>query len=246
MRLHRLPSNIAIALTIALSTAACARPSGTGAASSAAPVAASTTPHAASTTVPVPGGCSTPRTTPPDAVGCYHAATRHIGVVSATPLYWHLDRYPTRAAAESARGERGAVAEAHGRVWLFTIAEADWRPAGGERVARVGPLPLVAGRDYTAYWIEGVVPPGARTPAHMHAGPEAWYVVEGTNCLQTPTDTRTASAGESLIIPEGPAMILTGVGQTTRRSLALVVHDASKPWTIPVETFTPAKDCPRE
>lgn len=246
MRLHRLPSNIAIALTIALSTAACARPSGTGAASSAAPVAASTTPHAASTTVPVPGGCSAPRTTPPDAVGCYHAATRHIGVVSATPLYWHLDRYPTRTAAESARGERGAVAEAHGRVWLFTIAEADWRPTGGERVARVGPLPLVASRDYTAYWIEGVVPPGARTPAHMHAGPEAWYVVEGTNCLQTPTDTRTASAGESLIIPEGPAMILTGVGQTTRRSLALVVHDASKPWTIPVETFTPAKGCPRE
>ena len=243
MRQHRLAS--AIVATIVLSSAACARPSA-GPATGAAPAAVAATPHAASTTVPVPGACSTPRTTPPDAVGCHVAATRHIGVVSATPLYWHLDRYPTRAAAESARGERGAVAEAHGRVWLFTIADADWRPTGGERVARVGPLPLVSGRDYTAYWIEGVVPEGARTPAHMHAGPEAWYVLEGTNCLQTPNDVRTARAGESLIIPEGPAMILTGVGPTTRRSLALVVHDSSRPWTIPVETFTPAKGCPEQ
>jgi quercetin dioxygenase-like cupin family protein len=185
-----------------------------------------------------------PRRTPPDSVGCYVVATQQLGVVAATPLYWHLDRYATRAAAESARGDRSVVGEAHRRVWLFTIADADWRPTGGERVARVGPLPLVAGRAYAAHYIEGVVPAGARTPAHTHAGPEAWYVLEGTNCLQTAEDTRVAHAGETLIIPEGPAMILTGVGPTTRRSLALVVHDASKPWTIPVPTFTPAKSCP--
>jgi quercetin dioxygenase-like cupin family protein len=167
-----------------------------------------------------------------------------VGVVSTTPLYWHLDQYPTRAAAESVRGDRSVVAEAHGKVWLFTIAEAEWRPTGGERIARVGPLPLVAGRAYAAHYIEGVVPEGARTPAHTHAGPEAWYVLEGTNCLQTPTETRIARAGESLIIPEGPPMILTGVGATTRHSLAVVVHDASKPWTIRAENFTPAKSCP--
>ena len=245
MRPLRLPVLSFVVLPIVLASNACARPSATMSASSAAPATASNAPHAASTTVPVPGACSTPRTTPPDAVGCYVAATQRIGVVSATPLYWHLDRYATRAAAESARGERGVVAEAHGKVWLFTIAESDWRPTSGERVARVGPLPLVAGRDYSTHYIEGVVPPGARTPAHVHAGPEAWYVLEGTNCLLTPDEARVARAGESLIVPEGPAMMLTGVGQTTRRSLAVVVHDASRPWTIPVQSFTPAKSCPQ-
>ena len=120
--------------------------------------------HVASTTVRVPGGCETRRTGPADAVGCYVAGTEQLGVVSATPLFWHLDSYPTLAAASAARQGRGTVAEAHGRVWLFTIAEAEWRPQGGQRVARVGPLPLVAGRAYAAHYIEGVVPPGATLP----------------------------------------------------------------------------------
>jgi quercetin dioxygenase-like cupin family protein len=143
--------------------------------------------------------------------------------VPATPLYWHRDGYPTLDAAHAARRGRGTVAEAHGRVWLFTIAEADWRPQGGQRVARVGPPPLKPGRAYTAYYIEGVVPQGARTPPHRHAGPEAWYVLEGTNCLETPEGVRTATAGQSLIVPEGPPMVLTGVGPTIRRSMAVIV-----------------------
>ena len=173
-----------------------------------------------------------------------HGHRAGLGVVSATPLYWHLDNYPTVAAATAARQGHGTVAEAHGRVWLFTIAEADWRPQGGQRVARVGPLPLVAGRAYEAYYIEGVVPAGARTPAHRHAGPEAWYVLEGTNCLETPDGVRTASAGETLIVPEGPPMVLTGVGPTTRKSMAVIVHDAAQPWTIVTTGWTPKGACP--
>jgi len=200
--------------------------------------------HAASTTIPVPGGCDRPRTGPADAVGCYALGSELLGAVPATPLFWHLDAYPTRAAAAEAGRGRGTVAEAHGRVWLFTIAEAGWRPEGGERVARVGPLPLTPGRGYVAYYIEGVVPPGARTPAHRHAGPEAWYILEGTNCVETPDGVRTAGAGESLIVPEGPPMVLTGTGTVTRRTLAVIVHDTAQPWTIPAPDWTPKGGCP--
>jgi quercetin dioxygenase-like cupin family protein len=232
-----------VASGVAASLVACA-----GSQSSPATASASATPaavsHVASTTVPVPGACETRRTGPADAVGCYLTGTEQLGVVSATPLYWHLDTYPTVAAATAARQGHGTVAQAHGRVWLFTIAEGEWRPQGGERVARVGPLPLVAGRAYAAYYIEGVVPPGARTPAHRHPGPEAWYVLEGTNCLETPDGVRTASAGETLIVPEGPPMVLTGVGPTTRRSMAVVVHDAAQPWTIVTSGWTPKGACP--
>jgi quercetin dioxygenase-like cupin family protein len=236
-------------LAAALVVVACARSQsrasrGSQPAAAAAPGAAGGT-HVASTTVPVPGGCDTPRTGPADAVGCYLAGTAQLGPAPATPLFWHLDTYPTRAAAEAARGPRGTVVAAHGRTWLFTIAEAEWRPEGGQRVARVGPLPLTPGRVYAAHYLDGVVPPAARTPAHRHAGPEAWYVLEGTNCLETPDGVQTATAGESLIVPEGPAMVLTGVGSAMRRTLALVVHDAAQPWTIPVSDWTAKGNCPR-
>lgn len=240
----RLPS-LMLGAALAAAVQACAR-SQSSSATAGAPAASVANTHVASITVPVPGACETRRTGPSDAVGCYIAGTEQLGVVPATPLFWHLDTYPTLAAASAARqaGGRGTVAEAHGRVWLFTIAEADWRPQSGQRVARVGPLPLVAGRAYAAHYIEGVVPPGARTPAHRHAGPEAWYILEGTNCLETPEGVRTASAGESLIVPEGPPMVLTGVGSTTRRSMAVVVHDAAQPWTILSPDFTPKGACP--
>jgi quercetin dioxygenase-like cupin family protein len=193
----------------------------------------------------VPGRCELPRTGPADAVGCYLAGTEQLGAAPATPLFWHLDSYATRAAAETARRGRGTVAEAHGRVWLFTIADAEWRPEGGQRVARVGPLPLTPGRSYAAHYIEGVVPPNALTPVHRHPGPEVWYILEGTNCLETPDGVRTVGAGESLIVPEGPPMALTGVGTTMRRTLALVVHDAAQPWTKVASDWTPKGACPR-
>jgi hypothetical protein len=55
---------------------------------------------------------------------------------------------------------------------------------------------------------------------------------------------RTAGAGESLIVPEGPPMVLTGVGSALRRTLAVVVHDATQPWTILAADWTPKGSCP--
>ena len=100
--------------------------------------------HVASTTVPVPGGCDVPRTGPADAVGCYVAGTEDLGAAPATPLFWHLDVYPTRAAAEAARRGRGTVAEAHGRVWLFSIAEAG--ECAGVRSTGARPMPSSGAR----------------------------------------------------------------------------------------------------
>ena len=201
--------------------------------------------HVASTNVPVPGRCEEPRTSPPDAVGCHLMGVEPVGAAPATPLFWHIDAFPTRAAAEAARRTGGTVAEAHGRTWLLTVASADWRPAGGSRVARVGPLPVTAGRAYTAHFFEGVAPAAARTPVHRHPGPEAWYVLAGTPCLQTPEGARVMRAGESVVVPEGPPMLLTGSGTEVRRALGLVLHDAAKPWNIPAADWTPTGACAR-
>ena len=67
-------------------------------------------------------------------VGCWIMADVPLGTLSEAEVFWHLDTYPSRAAAEAAKGPRGTVIEALGKVWLFTIGEAGWRPSGGTRV----------------------------------------------------------------------------------------------------------------
>ena len=76
-------------------------------------------------------------------LGCFITARQILDKLPNEPLFWHLDRYPTKAHAEAARGPRGTVVDSLGSIWLFTIERAGWRPAGGERVAEIGPLPLV-------------------------------------------------------------------------------------------------------
>lgn len=108
-------------------------------------------------------------------VGCWLLVAEPLGRLTGSEVFWHLDTYPTRAAAEAAKGPRGAVVEALGKVWLFTIGEAGWRPSGGVRVAEVGPIFVKSGEEYTAQYAEGISNPGDVTPKHRHPGPEAWY-----------------------------------------------------------------------
>src|SRR4029079_8339174 len=86
--------------------------------------------------------------------GCFITARQELGRLAAKPnLYWHLDSYSSRAAAERARASRSTVVESLGRIWLFTIAPTEWRPRGGKRVARIGPLPLVAADSLAAVYM---------------------------------------------------------------------------------------------
>lgn len=85
----------------------------------------------------------------------------------------------------------------------------------------------------------------SRGPAPPTRWAATWQaLLEGTNCLVTHDGVRTASAGESLIVPEGPPMVLTGVGTAVRHTLTLVVHDAAQPWTIPASDWTSNDRCP--
>ena len=71
--------------------------------------------------------------------------------------------------------------ESLGKVWLFTIREAGWRPSTGMRVAEIGPLLISSEADYTAQYMEAIFKPGMTAPAHRHSGPEAWYTLTGEN-----------------------------------------------------------------
>jgi len=193
----------------------------------------------------VPGGCNTPVSQRASEVGCYLTATEVLGALPQGPLFWHLYVYPTRAAAETAKGQRGTVVESFEKVWLYTIAESEWRASSGERIAIIGPLPISAGKQYTARYMEAVYTPGMRARIHRHSGPEAFYLVSGAQCLETPEGITVARMGEGAVVPEGPPMALSSVGAETRRSVLLVLHDTSQPWITMASDWTPKGLCPK-
>jgi len=193
----------------------------------------------------VPGGCETPVNERTTEAGCYFVASEDLGELPQTPLYWHLYNYSSRAEAEAVKGSRGTVIESFGKVWLYTIADAGWQPSGGERVAVIGPLPIVPGKSYTARYMEALFPPGMMGTPHRHSGPEAWYVLSGAQCLETSEGIIVARAGEGAVVPEGPAMNIQSVGTETRRSVLIVLHDTSHHWVTRVSDWKPKGLCPK-
>ena len=163
-------------------------------------------------------------------LGCFILVSEPLGRLGPGPIYWHIDTYASRAEAEAGKGPRSSVVQSLGKVWLFTIAEATWRPTGGERVAAIGPLPINADASYTAMYMEAVFQPGMKSSVHRHSGPEAWYTLTGETCLETPDGTMVGRAGgQEVIVPGGPPMELTATGTEVRRAEVLILHDSSKP-----------------
>jgi hypothetical protein len=65
-----------------------------------------------------------------------------IGELAGNQVFWHLDDFATREAAEAAKGRHSTVLQALGTIWLLTIGDADWRASGGQHVSTIGPLPI--------------------------------------------------------------------------------------------------------
>jgi len=174
-------------------------------------------------------------------VGCWIIAHQPVGQLTSQS-YWHLDVYPTRAAAEAVKGPRGIVVESLGKVWLLTVEKAGWRPPTGERVAEIGPLPIIAGEEYSAQYMEAILNPGMTSAIHTHAGPEAWYTLAGETCLETPEGKYVGRAGgDPVIVRGGLSMLLTATGTEQRRALVLILHQSSKPPTTVVRDWTPKR-----
>ncbi|HKX32869.1 MAG TPA: cupin domain-containing protein [Blastocatellia bacterium] len=180
-----------------------------------------------------------------EGFGCWNIAGREVKEFPAGPLFWHLNKFPTREAAEASRGKTDLVVEAEGQVWLFSFGLRDAVPGRGEHVATIGPLQMVPAKSYGIVVSLAVLPPGAKSVVHVHPGPEAWYMLAGEQCLETPAGTGRAKAGETLTAPPNTPMRLTITGSTVRHSLVVVIHDSSRPRSIPTSEWKPAGTCDR-
>jgi quercetin dioxygenase-like cupin family protein len=171
--------------------------------------------------------------------GCWIIASHPLGERPSDPIFWSLDVFPNRAAAEAARTPHGTVVEALGKVWLLTIDTKLALPSTGQKITQIGPLPVKNGEAYTAQFMEAILPPGAIARTHRHPGPEAFYTESGETCLETPEGKTIGRKGANVIIPEGPPMSLSVSGTETRRSLVLVLHSSSHPAIIVADDWKP-------
>ncbi|HYK25027.1 MAG TPA: cupin domain-containing protein, partial [Steroidobacteraceae bacterium] len=72
---------------------------------------------------------------------------------------------------------------------------------------------------------------GQTSRVHYHSGVEAFYTVDGEQCLETPTRAYRIPKGGSLAVPAGVTMRLVAAGSKPRRGFAILVYDASQPPT---------------
>ena len=190
------------------------------------------------------GGCL-PVSERTSEIGCWILASKPVGQLPRPTVFWHLDEFSTLALAEKAKESHGTVVQALGRIWLFTIADDGWRPKGGVRMAKIGPLKVDSGTKYDAQYMEAVMNPGMETRVHRHPGPEAWYTEGGETCLETPEGKQIGRKGVEVVVPAGQPMSLSVSGTEQRRSLVLVLHDASQPWMIMGSEWIPKGLCAR-
>lgn len=191
---------------------------------------------------PVPGLCSLPVPENREAPGCYK--TGEIDLADAPgEIFWHVYQYETLAEATSEAGRHrwAAVAEAHSRNWLYVLGDELELVGGGARRAVIGPLHLGTGPS-TAHFSEAIFPPGMQTRVHSHPGPEAFYVVEGEQCMETPTDRRLIPAGGTYIVERGPHLQAAPKG---RRNLVLIVAPKGQPAVVPGGNWQPIGYCGR-
>lgn len=177
-------------------------------------------------------------------LGCWILTHQPVGQLNRPEVFWHLDVYPTKAGAESAKTSTGAVVAAFDKIWLLTIAEKGWIPSSGDRVAEIGPIPVTPGQSYMAQYMEASLKPGSVSPSHMHSGPEAIFVLAGEHCMETPDGKQVRGANDQpVIVPGGPPMHLTVTGTGIRRALVLILHDPTKAATAPAPQWTPKELC---
>lgn len=191
--------------------------------------------------VPRPDGKSGER-------GCYIIVADRIGALPAGPVWWVIQEFPDEAAALAAKTARSTIVHAFGRTFLMTVAGGDWTSLGGKLLDRIGPLPMAgAASSYTATSMEATSMPGRKTPAHIHPGPEAWFMVEGSQCLETPEGVIRASVGAPGAFVRGDIpMMLTTDGEGRRRALVLVLHPSDKEWATMDPVWRPTEVCSRK
>lgn len=154
------------------------------------------------------------------------------------PLFWRVETVPTlaEANAKSAAGETSLAAEVSGKVWLFTLARKGGSTPGANRIAEIGPVPVIEAPEYLLRINHASGPPGSKTPVHSHPGSEAFYVLTGRLGMRTPNGVMHADAGKTMNGHHADmAMEVFSAGAVDLDQLVMFVVDATRPFSSPAK-----------
>ena len=161
-------------------------------------------------------------------------AEKKVAELPAESLFWRIENFTALAQAQAAAGPLSLVAEAAGKVWLFTLGPAGGSSAGAVKVAEFGPIPRVTAPQYLLRINEASGPPGSVTPVHTHPGSEAFFVLAGEQSIRSPHGVMKVKVGQ----PEAGhgadmPMQVSSSGSTDLHSLVMFVVDATRPFSSP-------------
>ena len=83
---------------------------------------------------------------------------------------------------------------------------------GGRHVKSVRLAALPPAKGYSMLVMSAYIPAGLTSHIHTHSRVEGFYVVDGQQCLETPTRIYKMSKGGSLVIAAGVTMRLVATG----------------------------------
>lgn len=176
-------------------------------------------------------------------IGCSYVENKALSGVFREPLYWHIDRFDDGEKARAAVGPDSIAFEGHGAWWLLSIESTVEDHHGGAHVNQVLLPPLPPASKYSMLVISSYIPVGLTSRVHHHSGVEAFYVVDGEQCLETPTRAYPMKKGDVLVLPTGVTMQMVVTGAAPRRAVAAVIYDAAQPPTTPTENAPPLVTC---
>lgn len=176
-------------------------------------------------------------------MGCSYVANKALSGPLEEPLYWHIDRFENSEKANAAAGPNSVAFEGHGSWWLVSVESNVNDHHQGTHVNHVLLPPLPPARKYSMLVISSNIQPGLTSRVHHHSGVEAFYVIDGEQCLETQTRAYPMKTGDMLVLPTGVTMQMVVTGTTPRRALAAVIYDSEQLPTMPTENAPPLMVC---
>jgi quercetin dioxygenase-like cupin family protein len=179
-------------------------------------------------------------------IGCSLVETKPLPTGLTRELVWHIDRFESKANAQAAVGPASVAFQANDVWWLMTLEPRADNHHGGKHVTAVRLLPLPVAPRYAMLVISAYIPAGMTSRVHVHSGVEAFYVLDGEQCLETPSRIYPMSKGATAVVATGDTMRLVATGPGPRRSFAVVVYDAAQPPTTRPDNPPALLSCPRK
>jgi quercetin dioxygenase-like cupin family protein len=178
-------------------------------------------------------------------IGCSIVEKKPLLGILKEPVFWHIDQFDSAERARAGIGPSSIAFEAHDAWWLMSVGPKSDDHHGGRHVAQVDLSPLPKADTYSMLVISAYIPAGMTSRVHFHSGVEAFYTVDGEQCLETKEKAFRMKKGDTLVVPTGITMRLVATGTQPRRAFAVIVYDSSKPpvTRLPMTTASQLVSC---